>query len=128
MAIESLVLTTAKLPLLDILSPRKLKMHSAYVATDEIGGNEQKTRRMRASHGRYIKSRSPPELFKHQFSLLENNRHEPQNSFQHSLSVTRLSALCPAGLRPSLGLASTSPEQLQYQRAPGRGKLLPANL
>ena len=58
----------------------------------------------------------------------KTNHHEPQRSFQHSLSATRLSTLCPAGLRPSLGLVSTSPEQLQYQRAPGRGKLFPANL
>ena len=61
MAVESLLLPTAKLRLLDILPPRKLKMHSAYVATDENGGNDQRTRRMRASHRKYIKPKSPPE-------------------------------------------------------------------
>ena len=40
MAIESLLPTTAKLRL------HELEMHSAYVATDGNGGNDQKTRRM----------------------------------------------------------------------------------
>ena len=70
MAIESLVQTTAKLPLLDMFSPRKLKMHSAYIATGEIGGNERKTRLMRASHGKYIKPKLHHKLLKHQFRLL----------------------------------------------------------
>ena len=55
------------------------------------------------------------------------NHHEPKRPFQHYLSATGLSTLCPVSLRLSLGLVNTSPEQLQYQRASRRSKLFPAN-
>ena len=103
-------------------------MQSAYVATDGSGGNDQKARRMRASHRKCIKANvSTTKCSNINLGFSKINHHERQRPFQHYLSATHLSTLCPADLRPSLGLVTTSPEQLQYQRAPRRGKLSPAN-
>ena len=109
--------------------PRKLKLQSAYVATDGNGGNDENTRWMQASYRKPIKPRLfHNDLFNDRSGFHINAHHEPKRALQYNPSGIRLSTLRSAGLRPSLGLVSISPKELQYQRASRRSKITPPNL